>query len=286
MKGRKLFLLMLIVFLLIVVYYFSALTKQWWPFSDIPKNELGTFGDSWGMLTSIFSVLAFMGVSYSLLLQVDAFKRSEKEAIKQDYLSLKKNFESNLFQMLSLFQTIISEIRITKHKVKNNDNPVRNGRSSFITIYESAFARHNGDFKEKKYDNISAVYNDLFNLFNGTAKEAQFNLGHYFRFLYNIFRYIDESDVSEEDKVEYSKIVRAQISNYELLLLFYNIMHTEGMRFVKYVEQYQLFDNLPINELISPIHALLLNPKAYGENASFDREKLMQYFKDNHLKKL
>ncbi len=284
MKGRKLFFLMLIVFLLIVVYYFSALTKQLWPFSDIPKKDLGTFGDSWGMLTSIFSVLAFMGVSYSLLLQVDAFKRSEKEAIKQDYLSLKKNFESNLFQMLSLFQTIISEIRITKYEVRGNDNPVRNGRSSFVTIYNAAFAKHKGEFQEKKYDNISAVYIDLFNLFKGIVKDTQLNLGHYFRFLYNIFRYIDESDVSEEDKVEYSKIVRAQISNYELLLLFYNIMHTEGMKFEKYVVKYQLFDNLPINELISPIHALLLNPKAYGENANFDREKLMQYFRDNHLK--
>jgi hypothetical protein len=49
------------------------------------------------------------------------------------------------------------------------------------------------------------------------------NYSHYFRNLYHILRFISESKlVSEEEKKLYSKIVRSQLSEIELVALFYN----------------------------------------------------------------
>lgn len=283
MKRLGWFFLFLTTFLSVVVYYYIALTKAYWPFDGIKKEELGTFGDSWGMLTSIFSVLAFLGVSYSLIMQTDAFKHSEDVAQKQQYHTLKQGFENNLFQMLSLLQEIISEIRIRKTNVDKDDDPVRVGRSTFKVIFELSYEKYKPIYQERKYDSLSEMYVHLLDLFRGTGGHTQFNLGHYFRFLYNIFRYIHDSNVSGEDKLEYAKIVRAQISNYELLLLFYNIMHVDGIKFQKYVVEYQIFDNLPVDKLLNPAHALLFDAKAYGENVSFRKDFIMDDFKKNNL---
>ena len=52
-------------------------------------------------------------------------------------------------------------------------------------------------------------------------------LDHYFRHLYRIFKYIDDADkntISDEDKYEYAGIVRATLSQYELIMLCILIM--------------------------------------------------------------
>jgi len=57
----------------------------------------------------------------------------------------------------------------------------------------------------------------------------QFRLGHYFRNVFHAFKLIDTTSLLiEEDKKSYSKIVRAQLSTYELYLLFFNSISFTG----------------------------------------------------------
>jgi hypothetical protein len=67
-------------------------------------------------------------------------------------------------------------------------------------------------------------------------------LGHYFRHSYQIFRFIDESNSA--DKTFYGRVARAQFSDLELIVLFYNCLSRPGFNFVRYAEKYHLFDNL------------------------------------------
>lgn len=63
------------------------------------------------------------------------------------------------------------------------------------------------------------VANEYKNFFH----RHQYNLGHYFRNLYHIFKYIYITKlISDEDKQFYASIVRAQLSTDELVLIFYN----------------------------------------------------------------
>lgn len=79
----------------------------------------------------------------------------------------------------------------------------------------------------------------------------QSDLGHYFRNLYYIVRYIEKSRIRKDEKIEFIKILRSQLSNYELLLLSYNCIHPYGHEFFKYVESYELLKSLN-NELKVP----------------------------------
>jgi hypothetical protein len=72
----------------------------------------------------------------------------------------------------------------------------------------------------------------------------QSDLGHYFRNLFYIVRYIENCKIRKADKLEFLKILRSQLSNYELLLLAYNGFHTYGKAFYLYIEKYELLKSL------------------------------------------
>src|SRR5471030_2714940 len=70
-----------------------------WPF-NMSRADLGAFGDSFGVATSLFSAFAFIGVAFTYRLQNESLKKLESDSKKQDEFLNTQRFESNLFQML------------------------------------------------------------------------------------------------------------------------------------------------------------------------------------------
>jgi len=76
-------------------------------------------------------------------------------------------------------------------------------------------------------------------------------LGHYYRHLYHIIKFIDKQDekfINEEQKCDYAKTVRAQLSDYEQLVLFYNINSVFGVPWISdgYIRKYRIIKNMPL----------------------------------------
>lgn len=72
-------------------------------------------------------------------------------------------------------------------------------------------------------------------------------LFHYFRFVYRIIKYVDETDVlnSMEERYQYVAFLRSTLSNYEVAAIFYNCLSRNGReKFKPLVEKYALFDNI------------------------------------------
>jgi hypothetical protein len=96
-------------------------------------------------------------------------------------------------------------------------------------------------------------------------RQNQQYLGHYFRHLYRTLRFVNDSD--EQDKVLYSGILRGQLSDLELNLLYYNCLSSHGReKFKPLAENYALFDNLPIDS-IDRKHLSLYSAEAWGDQA-------------------
>jgi hypothetical protein len=89
----------------------------------------------------------------------------------------------------------------------------------------------------------------------------------YFRHLYRIFKYIDESTlIDDSEKYDYTCIVRAQLSENELLMLFYNALNINEKGEYKFkilIEKYAIFNNLRENMLARGNEDYIL----YGEGA-------------------
>lgn len=87
-------------------------------------------------------------------------------------------------------------------------------------------------------------------------KEYENVIGHYYRNLYRIVKLIqnttfdsESQERDNEEKRQYRGILRAQLSSFELLMLFYNISYSEkGKKFKELVAGINFFDDHLIEE--------------------------------------
>jgi len=89
------------------------------------------------------------------------------------------------------------------------------------------------------------------------------DLGQYFRVLFNAFRFILDASPSHDAAVLSGRLMRAQLSDTELVLLFYNCLSSGGARFAKYAEAFRMFHNMPKRLLLDTRHVRLL-PAAFS----------------------
>lgn len=118
------------------------------------------------------------------------------------------------------------------------------------------------------------------------AKDKKYALGRtnqnymsvYSRNMYNAIKLIDQTSLlTEEEKVRYVKVLRAQLSNAELYVLFFNLLSRFGKKWNdnNYVVKYQLIQNLPSKYCDG------YTPKDYYSEVKFEDEDLSRSpFKD------
>lgn len=234
------------------VYYYAAVINTWWPITASTLQDKGQFGDSFGVFTSLFSALAFGGVLFTLWYQHQTLLHNKRDA---DI----RHFESVLFNLISAYNSVVQDMDLHNVQTKNF---VASGRDCFYRY----FVRNlRPAYKRLKAEQPNGDELELArSAYGGVWLRHRHNLSHYLRFLYNIFKYIDSAELSVDLKKKYTNIVRAQLSDYELLILFYNCLHKNGSeRFKPLVERYAIFNNLPEDMLLNPTHRHLYSPSAY-----------------------
>lgn len=71
-------------------------------------------------------------------------------------------------------------------------------------------------------------------------------LGHYFRLTYHIVRFVDENFTSNRKRYQMVRLLRAEMSDSELIIVALNCAFGEGYRaFRPLAEKYALFHNIP-----------------------------------------
>lgn len=249
-------------------------------------NDRGTFGDKFGAINALFSGLAFAGLIVTLLYQKDELKlqreelaqtreelKGQREEFEEQNKTMKRQrFENTFFNMLSLQQDIVSNLLLeyTKYSAGNNffsdaKRLICNGRNTFKTLYLDALIidSFNTDFEGiKSVLECSEINNKIF-----ISNTTIFN--HYFRHLYRIIKYTDSTDLIEDcERYDYACIVRSQLSDYELVLLFYNCLTANGReKFKPLIEKYSMFNNLRIELLANHKHKNEYAEKAYNRYA-------------------
>ncbi len=229
-------------------------------------NSYGTFGDSFGVLNTLFSGLAFTGIIFSIFLQSKELSETRNE-IKaqceqfelQTKVMNKQVFENVFFQMITLHNEIVQSITIDHYDgmaifaVKS--------RGAFKPLYVQKFCQSDFiselDLDERDYPQS---FNDYYLKFHDCYGDQ---IGHYFRNVYQILKLIDSSDV--DDKKFYSNIIRSQLSSYELVMLFYNCLSDIGVDLFKpLVEKYEFFEHLPLLDFMSAEDIKNYSVCAYG----------------------
>ena len=201
--------------------------------------------------------------------QIEEFELQRKELQltrdifkeQRDTLRLQQ-FESTFFNMVNLHHRLVDSIDVTTEKLNDFtmefDKETLTSRDCFKYFYQ----KYIDIFKiiSKKNDDCLTSIRESYLKF---YIKYQSDLGHYFRNLYNIVKFIHKSNPN--NKYYYSNLLRAQLSSFELIMLFYNCLSQFGdKKFKPLIEEYHLLQNMPKNPLINKTHLRLYNKSAFG----------------------
>ena len=203
-------------------------------------EERGEFGDMFGAVNALFSGLAFGGVLITLVMQKHELRLQRKGIADQAREMNNQRFENSLFNMLSIHRDIFENLGFLY--TENGFSSYKKGYDLFSFFcnevpLETAGAGRNG------IKNLSRIC-----MYKNVEGICVFK--SYFCHLYSIFKYIDETSlIDENEKYDYACIVRNQLSDNELLMLFYNAINDDDSKFKRLIEKYAIFNNLNVVEL-------------------------------------
>ena len=231
------------------------------------KDVRGTFGDQFGAVNALFSGLAFAGLIYTIILQRRdlalqrqdlALQRKELELTRgelknqteqqeeQNKILRIQRFENTFFQMLTQFQEIVNGLTFTY--VQGNAIQEKQGREIFYDIFENAphyISIETNEAAKYRYYGMRRLLKEKG--LNGYVKsETPMCFDHYFRFLYRILKFIQTSPLvtSFEEEYEYTCMLRAMLSRYELVWLYYNGLTYGKDKLKPLIERYAMLNNL------------------------------------------
>lgn len=194
----------------------------------------GAIGDTFGgTLGPMIALLAAFLTFLAFWIQYRA-NRIQENYIKQ------QRFEDTFFRLLDHYKKNLDSMDI--RDVNEDTRIMATGCECFKSMYVE-MKRFIGE--NTKPENIAHYYDFLQDYY-------KHDLHHYFRFLYHILKFIKQSEISENEKLKYSSILRATMSAYELVFIFYNCLHENGRsRFKQLIEEFSFLKNIDNNLIIN-----------------------------------
>lgn len=165
--------------------------------------------------------------------QTDFYKKQYIELKEQTIVTKNQQFDRCFFSYLDVF----SQLKNTLNKNKNNNN-------YFNVIYNNLKGI---DIKDKNlFDSLKLIQEKYILVF----QQEKDSLSHYFKTLYRIIRLIETSQIEIEKKNQYFKFLRSQLSDSELLLIYYNCQSNMGVKVRPYIVKYDMLKHLSVLDKI------------------------------------
>lgn len=257
----------------------------------------GLVGTIWALAGVFLFFLALNLQSKELSLQIQELKETKEVFLAQQEVFHLEQFENSFFNLLKNLrsacpdQEVLNEIRhriIYKYSYfqdeiyKNDIITIKEGNDDGVTaanicsklgflIKHEMFEKEQAIYLLKTVEENLHTANDAPLLKSKLAyriilEDYSVTLGHYYRSLYHILKYIKKEEDREifslreknDDKIKeihkkysgYSDLVQAQMSMYELYILFFNGLGYDEMK--KLLHHFNFLENLAIEDLIDP----------------------------------
>ncbi|WP_342601590.1 putative phage abortive infection protein [Peribacillus sp. FSL E2-0159] len=170
--------------------------------------------------------------------EIDEFHDSLENGTNEEWNRRKKEhlkfFEEHIKGKPRMYETELEKL--------NFNLVVDNISNGYVNKFKENFI--NNPLKELK----TFAYEEIY-------KEKENSIGHYYRNLYRLVKLIQSEtfdtnkEVNENEKRKYRGILRAQLSSFELLMIFYNVVYSEkGEKFKEILINTNFFDDHLITE--------------------------------------
>jgi len=275
----------------------------------------GLYGDKFGAVNALFSAFAFAGIIFTIFLQRRDINQTRTAFESQNETANHERFDSTFFQLLTLHNEItstLSDLESSGKKSFESFNEKLRQSGEFFPLYialsklQTQEVRSLRDSKsidgistaqltEADRSNIKLSINkgpagcdnfldtsvemhemDIARAYSLAATEHIDKYSHYFRNLYHILNFIKESKLIKDlEKSLYIKIVRSQLSETELVALFYNSITSVRLpgreemelghpKMGKLLAEFDILQNMSPRSLIHPIHLAIFKKNNPG----------------------
>jgi hypothetical protein len=270
--------------------YVLCIFGLWWAFVVLSGAGLsiggpwdftatGQLGDSFGILSALMASMAAI-FTYQTLVDTrrqasDAEREAERqrqETIKAQALAIAEREKSDLrdgqrdkadarrdsertyFGLLDLRFRVLSDLRV------GPANQQQIGTDAAAVLIASV---HASFYEAGSKMNYAKRYLHMY-------ANNRNDLGHYFRFTYHIVKFANDNFGS--DAYKYVRLLRAQLSHAELVLIALNCAHGEGVdKFARWVERYSLLHNIDPSDRKTFELDQYFAPKAFDPKGSLKR---------------
>lgn len=246
--------------------------KEW----VIKHDVVGTYGDFiggvLGTIIALYSAyLLVRALGNQLSVNGDVMDTNEnviktnKKTIYQSFLQI---FDNKFGTLFSIYQQAKLNYQCEIQQVQKKI--IKNGGTQKKIIIHETIVMHGAEaleyladqFSNTKYTDKRTYLNRVksaTNAFDEFYSEHRREMSVHFRNLYLLAKYIGETDnvdeegdikLTEQDRVEYAKSIRGQLSEGEMLLLRYNCLTSRGEKMRTFVNQFNLTKHLPIMSLL------------------------------------
>lgn len=253
----------------------------------------GIAGPVVGFIGIILTFLAFYIQYQANQYQIIALEEQKISAKNQERQILIQQFENNFFELLKLHRDNVKEFSYRNSEGRNVIIQIINEFFEILmVVQESGIIRKNRldeqdlanisylilffgvdetvtDVLENRFhEKYATIYDDILKIIEGLRKKAhptiekyyynghQSRLGHYFRHMLRTILYVHNNKfLTADQKKEYVAIVRAQLSNHEQILLFFDSISDLGLAWElenkkdKLITTYNLIRNIPLGSI-------------------------------------
>jgi hypothetical protein len=189
--------------------------------------SLGQTGDLFGGVNALFAAYAFAGVAVAAYFQHKTFvvvEQQQKQA----------GFEPLFFQLITLNRSLLPNV------LGEFDMSFGNWVAGLLIGLNKQEWVH--ELSEETPP--AAIVDKSTHFYYTSYKDAEDDLGPYFRSLYHVFKLIDDSGLSKEKRIEYADIARAMLSRDELSLMVVNCSSAHGDDFRRLIAKYGILKHL------------------------------------------
>jgi len=294
--SRKIVLMSTAIALVIIVLWAGSYLIIGTMFPDL--QSAGFFGESFGAIQALFSALALAGIILVILLQnrelvlqreelkytrveigrqveqfADQKVQFESQKLQfelQNETLIQQRFENTFFHLMTLHHEIVGSI--ADRKTEKGEPVELRGRAVFANAYIPIKDRFKGlrpsapldaDALKAEIELIRKQFSWFFRRF-----------GPYFTNFFSMLEFVDHNRIGYLGvKKFYVGLLRSQLSDYELLFIFYYaVTSPERDRYANLVDKYHLFADLLVTDLLNDAHTSYFGPAAFAEKTDSDND--------------
>lgn len=277
--GKVNYFWLIVIFLVIFIFltfpvFFSLWAKYFWNMNSESIEsfgKLGPLGDIYGSLNAFVSSVALCAVAYSTWLQITSLQETRVANAKQVVLAEKVHNEQlnetkiNNFQ--NLFYALLNHKQVKLYQLKTKKGEIEfDANNVFLLLSQQLGNLLKKDWIDTKF----LTTDDIRKEFIAFCRE-QFSpnfyasIHSYFLIYGDLIDLIKRSEISEEDKIFFKRIVSNSMTGPEQICLLWITFYRQDLH--NSLKDSQIF-NLFYSDLFLPISRNFLD-KTYFKNSKF-----------------